>query len=226
MFYHLRPQVLRYIYIAFISSIYRLRNIYYFHSSNLKVHTPITPSLINTLACLKVRGLLTVTSLCKNLTDSFIIIATVAKEGSAFTLPRFITLVDADDNYLAVNSDDSLAFNKVEADPNCVFKVITLSDGRTSLKGANDKVINLYIDSETGTTGWFRCEGDPSGSGCPFDVIYANDTQIYLHSFSEPSLFFMTNYQNPQEPGLNAALFADNSCLFTVSEPKGISKET
>ena len=147
------------------------------------------------------------------------------KEGSAsaFALPKFITLSDKDNYYyLAVDSSNSLAFNKVKPDANCTFEVINLSGGRISLKGANGKTVNIRYQPGA-PSGRFSCESD--GGGCQFDVISVKDSQIYLHSWTDPS-FFMTNYQNHLRPGLDASPYPDSHCLFTVSAPKGISKET
>ena len=145
------------------------------------------------------------------------------KEGSAFILPKFITLSNKDNyNYLSVDSSNSLAFDKVLPDANCTFEVSNLPYGRISLKGANGKIINLSSYSGA-SSGWFRCEGNKGG--CEFDVIYVKKDEIYLQSWSTPR-FFMTDYQSDVYQGLYAYPYADDHCLFIVSTPTGTSKET
>ena len=115
---------------------------------------------------------------------------------------------------MSIDSSDSLVCNKQEPDADCAFEVI-LADPPyegVGFKGAN----GLYIYQYCGDDGWFRCDED---SGCHiFEVIHTKCNQVYLHTryITEPE--FITNRQHPENYGLVASPYANDDCLFTVSE--------
>ena len=122
---------------------------------------------------------------------------------------------------MSIDSSNSLVCNKDKPDANCMFEVIPDSPSimGVKFKGANGLLIAQFY----GDDGWFRCE-DPPYLGHPFDPIHVKGNEFYFYTRYVNDHEYITNRRHPKYDGLAASPYANDDCLFTVSEPI-ISKE-